>query len=170
MRPTIERLRAALAYEPDTGLLRWRIPRRCRVTGGGRGATVGDIAGSPTRNGGWRVKLDGCEMPAAVAAFAIVEGRWPEGDVDHEDRDRMNNRWKNLRESTRSQNIANAGAFPHSSRYKGVSFDKQTGRWRARIKVKGTLIALGRYSSEEEAHAAYVKAAQEHFGRFARAA
>jgi hypothetical protein len=86
----------------------------------------------------------------------------------NEDADRTNNRWRNLREATRMQNHANRRTFPHSSKYKGVSFDKQTGRWRARIKKDRKLIALGRHDTEEHAHAAYERAARNLFGRFAR--
>lgn len=169
-RPTADRIRVLFVYEPETGLFRWRVKARCRVSGGGRGVQIGDIAGSKSKGKRWRLKIDGQEFPAAVIAVVYMTGLWPSDDVDHRDRDPMNNRWGNLREATRQQNLANMGGFPHSSRFKGVSFDKQTGRWRARIRSNGKLIALGRHSSEETAHAAYLKAAQELFGEFARAA
>lgn len=160
---TVEHLREQLNYDPLSGIFTWRAVRR--------GVRYGEIAGSPVtaKKGGWRVKLDGKEYPAAVLAFFYMTGRWPIGDVDHRDRDRSNNRWVNLREATRLQNHANRGNFPHSAPYKGVSYDKQTGRWRARLRKNGKLIDLGRFDTPEEARAAYVTAARVHFGEFARA-
>jgi hypothetical protein len=156
MRPTADRVREIFDYDPGIGIFRWRIKARGRVRGGGRGIEIGDQAGSPIGNkkkGGWRLKIDRVEYPAACVA---------------RDRDRMNNRWNNLREATRSQNHMNRGNFPHSSPYKGVTFDTQTGRWRASICVDGKLVALGRHDSPELAHQFYVEAARKYFGEFAR--
>ncbi len=170
MRPTPDQVREIFDYNPETGEFRWRIKSRGKVAGGGRGIQPGDPAGSKCSGklGGWRLKALGAEYPAGVVAFVIVKGRWPVGDVDHEDRDRMNNRWKNLREGMRSQNQANRGNFPHSSPHKGVGYDKQTGKWRARIRVSGKLIDLGRFADLEVAHSVYLEAARRHFGEFAR--
>lgn len=167
MRPTAEVIRQAFDYERETGLIRFRTGGRGKIRGGGRGPLPGDVAGCPIRDG-WRIKFKSVEYPAAVIAFVIVEGRWPAADVDHQDRDRMNNRWANLREATRSQNLANTGTFPHSAPYKGVSFDQQTGKWRARIGVNGRLLHLGRFADLEAAHSAYLDAARKYFGEFAR--
>lgn len=55
----------------------------------------------------------------------------------------------------------------HSSRYKGVSYDNNTGQWRAALQVEGETIHLGLYNSEESAAFAYNEAARQHFGEFA---
>ena len=56
----------------------------------------------------------------------------------------------------------------NTSGYKGVSFHKDTGMYRARIMVRGVSIHLGAFRRPELAHAAYCEAAKKHFGEFAR--
>ena len=89
--------------------------------------------------------------------------------VDHIDRDGLNNRRCNLRPATKSQNLMNTVSREGSvSQYKGVSKGRQPGRWRATIKVGSVQIALGQYSTEEDAARAYDVAAVTHFGEYAR--
>jgi hypothetical protein len=45
-----------------------------------------------------------------------------------------------------------------SSNHKGVSFHKQSGKWLARIAIKGKQISLGSYDTEIEAHQVYDEA------------
>jgi hypothetical protein len=52
-------------------------------------------------------------------------------------------------------------------KFKGVTW--HVGRFRASIKVNGRTIHLGRYDTAEQAHEAYVAAAQKHFGKYANA-
>jgi len=97
----------------------------------------------------------------------MMTGRWPVGDVDHEDRDRRNNRWANLREATKSQNQANAGNWAHNtSGFRGVS-RTESGRWRARIMVGKREISLGRFDTAQEAATAREAKAREIWGAFA---
>jgi hypothetical protein len=55
---------------------------------------------------------------------------------------------------------------PCSSRFKGVTFDKQTGKWRAKIRVEGKSHSLGRYADEIAAAQAYDEAARRLFGKY----
>jgi len=45
-----------------------------------------------------------------------------------------------------------------SSGYKGVTFHRQSGKWRAQIKINGKQIGLGYYTTEPESHQIYLKA------------
>ena len=40
--------------------------------------------------------------------FLWVTGEWPEAEIDHKNRDKSDNRWANLREARRPENIANS--------------------------------------------------------------
>lgn len=150
-----------LAYDPATGTFAWLVPPR------------GVAAGSPLRlrdNGNGYLYGTIARRPYAAhrLAFAIVEGRWPV-EVDHRSGDKRDNRWANLREASRGENEANKGLrSDNSSGFKGVGWHKAGGAWRACITHKGRQISLGYHSTPEAAHAAYVRAASEIFGEFAR--
>ena len=86
-------------------------------------------------------------------------------EVDHRDRNGLNNRRENLRACTHSQNIANAD-FPHGvSGFRGVRRNKA--RWQARIKVHQKTTCLGTYDTPEEAARVYDAVARTTFGEFA---
>lgn len=103
-------------------------------------------------------------------AFLYVNGRFPSDQIDHANMDRADNRLVNIREASRSQNGANRGDVGASSGVKGVSWHRHTGRWQVRIGVRGRSIYLGVFDDLDEAKDAYRRAAEEHFGEFARAA
>lgn len=97
-------------------------------------------------------------------------GRWRETrlDVDHINRNPLDNRRCNLRVTTRSQNLANSGGRPtKSSRFRGVSWNAKKARWRAVIKVGGRFIDLGVFPCEEDAANAFNVAAKEAWGDYA---
>lgn len=91
--------------------------------------------------------------------------------VDHINRNGLDNRRSNLRIGTVSQNYAN---FPKKqntkSKYRGVSFLKRIeGKpWQASTTVNGKLAYIGVYKTEKEAALAYNKAAKKFFGEFAQ--
>lgn len=85
-------------------------------------------------------------------------------EVDHRNRDGLDNRRENIRPATHAQN----GANKVSTRVKGVR--KRGNRWEAHISAKNTgrkYRHLGLYDTETEAAGAYNKAALERWGEFA---
>lgn len=91
--------------------------------------------------------------------------------VDHRSCDGLNNRRSNLRVADKSQNQHNKRRPKNNdSGFKGVDFYARDNAWRARIAVGGKRLELGKFDTPELAHAAYVRAAAEHHGDFARGA
>lgn len=89
-------------------------------------------------------------------------------EVDHINRDRLDNRRENLRVATSSQNKFNQGKQANNtSGYKGVSFHKQRGRWVAEIWQFNKKHYLGLFETREAAAKAYNDAALRLHGEFA---
>jgi hypothetical protein len=161
---TAERLCELLAYNQETGEFHWRYVR-------GKGRRPGKLAGSRRRDCYMRIVIDGRRYYAQRLAWFYMTGAWPVAHVDHKDGDPSNNRWDNLREATHAQNIANQRKHKDNPYgVKGVYLMKRSGKkpWVARINKGGKNKYLGYYSTKEEAHAAYCRAAVEKFGEFAR--
>lgn len=89
------------------------------------------------------------------------------GDIDHENRNGLDNRRSNLRPATRSQNIANRAAAAPRSGFKGVRRSSPNGGWTAYIKVRGVHIHLGTFATPEEAARVRDARAVIEFGEFA---
>jgi hypothetical protein len=88
---------------------------------------------------------------------------------DHENVNTLDNRRKNLRKSTVSQNCMNRRKrSDNTSGFKGVSFHRRLGKWQAAIAVNGKDIYLGYFSDRLSAHNAYCEAAKIYHGEFAR--
>lgn len=85
--------------------------------------------------------------------------------VDHIDRDGLNNRRANLRLATRVLNNHNRAGYGRSP-FKGVHLDPRKAKpWRATINNGGTCTHLGYFGSQEDAARAYDEAARERYGQ-----
>jgi hypothetical protein len=89
-------------------------------------------------------------------------------EVDHINRNGLDNRKSNLRFSNRSYQMANSARRKNdtTSKYKGVHWF--SGKWVAQIHQNGKQYYLGRFKDEEDAARAYDAAAIEKFGEHAR--
>ena len=114
-----------------------------------------------------RIKLSDMSW-SLVLMHRVIMGAEPGEEVDHVDRDGLDNRRQNLRLSTRSQNNGNQAKTRGTSRFKGVYWDKGRQKWHAQICLGSNRRAIGRFDSEEEAARAYDAAAVEQWGEFAR--
>jgi HNH endonuclease len=157
--------RKIFSYEKATGELRWMVSL-------GRRAQVGTIAGSINGQGYREVMVGGKTYQASRLIWLIVKGCWPKGEVDHRNLKRSDNRWKNLRDATLSQNRSNCRARSNNSTgFKGVGLpDKKNGKYYPYIQVENRRIRLGGFHTATAAHAAWVAAAKKYRGEFARAA
>jgi hypothetical protein len=154
---SIEHLRKMWRYDPETGLFHWRVARQ-RIT-------PGQPVGVVFRKGYTVVEFEGRSVPAHRLAWFYVTGRWPAHEIDHVNRVRADNRWANLREATKAQNMANS-VTRASSGVRGVCLTR-AGRWKAQITVGGKTRHIGTYDDVESAKLAYACAAVEAFGRYA---
>ena len=162
-RPSISLLRDILRYDEGTGLFYWKVDWSSK-------AKAGDQAMRTKMASGHLVGMvNGVQLYAHIVAVAIKTGEWPVGEVDHKDTDPGNNRWKNLRPATSTENKQNRKVQSNSSSgLKGAFFCKDTGRWRSKIKTPNGMVELGRFDTPEAAHAAYAAAAIKYHGDFAR--
>lgn len=88
-------------------------------------------------------------------------------EIDHANGNTLDNRRCNLRLATPSQNSANRHVTLARSGFRGVTFDKELGMWRASIRHNRKQIYLGSYLTAQEAALAYDREARRIFGKFA---
>jgi hypothetical protein len=94
---------------------------------------------------------------------------FPPFALDHKNGNGLDNRRRNLRPATCSQNGANCGPQRNNaSGFKGVTRHKALGKWQAQITFRGQYRYLGLFANPRLAFAAYRKAAKQLFGEFAR--
>jgi len=108
--PPIELLRSLLDYNPETGDITWRVCRRPRTK-------AGDLAGC-TVQGYRRIGIKNEKTVNCLAhriAWALHYGEDPHPhELDHIDRNPLNNRIENLRKVTPSENNMNRDAYSNS--------------------------------------------------------
>ena len=154
---TQERLKELLKYDPETGDFWWIAERQ-----------KGQYAGTQDKGGYIHIQVDCHRYPAGRLAVLYMTGKWPNGDVDHINKRSDDNRWKNLREATRSQNKANGRKYKNNfSGFKGVCWNARQKKYQGQISCNGRQMYLGYFSSPEEAARAYDKKAVELFGEYA---
>lgn len=87
--------------------------------------------------------------------------------VDHINHITYDDRKKNLRICSNSQNGMNKKIVKNNqSGCNGVTFDKNSSQWRARIGVNQTMINVGRFTYKEEAIHARKQAEENYFGEY----
>jgi hypothetical protein len=151
------RVKELLDYDPKTGIFTWRVYRT-------QYARIGDRAGTIHRLGYRRIGIDGVFYQCSQLAMLWMTGRWPRHSMDHRNHIRDDDRWGNLRQADQSQNSANR-SVGSLGMLKGVF---QSGKkYGAQIVVNRKRIYLGTFVYAKQAHAAYVLAAEKHFGEFA---
>jgi hypothetical protein len=163
-------IRECLRYDPATGQLTWLArPAHHFATQGSannwNARWPGRVAGRPNTDGYIGIHVTYCGIGKCIdahrLAFVLMLGRYPT-EVDHINRIRNDNRWSNLREVTRSENMLNT--CRQLSRSIGVR--KQAGRKRfhayycvrATAETKRRQVHVGMFDTEAEAVAAVAAA------------
>lgn len=156
---SLDDLRSLMVFEESTGFLRWRGYAN-------RMARPGSIAGSVSNLGYVKIKINRRLYAAHRLVWFYVKGVWPNGELDHINGNRSDNRIENLREATRSENCGNSKHKGNATGFKGVT--KVWGGFIAVIMKEGKKSWLGRFDSPEIAAIVYDITALELFGKFAK--
>lgn len=136
----VSAIRGCLAYDANSGLLRWTVRKSQRVG-------VGQVAGYRAAGGYVRVEVDGKSYAAHHIAWLLSTGNWPKQEIDHINGRRDDNRLANLRDVSRAENVQNIDAL-------GVTRTR-SGKWRAQISVGNRKRAIGTFAEHREAVRAY---------------
>ena len=151
-------------------MLTWKMqPPTSRKNIGFNNKCGGKVAGTVGESGYIMIGIGKVYYLAHRIIWKMMTGADPVDQIDHEDTNRSNNRWKNLREAANGPNIQNSKLRKDNmSGIKGVHWDSQHKKWRAVISTNGKSQRLGRFSSiEEAANVIYAARLQMH-GEFAR--
>lgn len=143
--PDKEALSRLLSYDPETGIV-------------SRLARSGPIAlSTKSRDGYVRFNLQGRRYSAHRIAWKMHYGRDPASILDHIDRNRSNNRIKNLREASIYLNALNQDAFDAAG-FRGYFYDANKSCFRLSFRIGLSVRTFGSFRAEAEARAAYVGA------------
>jgi hypothetical protein len=140
--PPLSRLQELLRYDANAGRLRWRVARRGPAVPGALAGTVG--------RGGYRmICVDNVQYRANRVTWKLVKGREPPTYLDHENRNKLDDRIENLRPLTASENSLNAGlSIRNTSGVIGVHpqwVGEHGPYWMAFITVRREKIYLGSF-------------------------
>lgn len=128
-------LKTLMEYNPVTG----DFTRKINWGGSGK---PGDVVGkSSTKSNTYkRVAIKGQTYYLHRLAFLYMEGVIPD-EVDHKDRDRSNNKWENLINTTRIGNSKNKSKLStNTSEHTGVVWIVDNSTWQAKITVEGKVL------------------------------
>lgn len=147
-------------YDPLTGQFRSKVATQ--------GREAGLILGSIGSHGYLSVVVAKRSYLAHRLAWFYMHAEWPE-QIDHIDRNKINNRLANLRACTHAQNNWNKGPVGRAtvSGVKGVVWFKERQKWVARIGFNKKRKTLGYFTSLDEAAVAYQEAVTRYHGVFA---
>jgi hypothetical protein len=142
---------ASVYYDPETGIFTRRTGK--------------PIAAKLTAKGYLRFEVAETTVRAHRLAWFYCYGRWPLGMLDHINRDPSDNRICNLREANASTNNMNKNPAVLSKHgFRGV--EKHNQKYRAGLGFKGRSLKGPSRLTPAEAHADYLRMAQQLYGDF----
>ena len=153
---TYSELNEYLEYNHETGVITWKKKPSNRVN-------VGAEAKKLETNGYVRIGFRRVLYQAHRVAYLLYHGEWPEGDIDHINGNREDNRIANLRVVTTRENGWNRVEHREDGLIPCVLFDKRrkVNPWRTQVHANGRHINVGQFPIKEEAIAARDRALAE---------
>lgn len=136
--PTPEYLRTVLDYDPETGILTWKERTKDMFVQGNRRHSwnsrwAGQSAFRKSEFGYMRGSVNGRKLFAHRVIWAMHHGRWPDGQIDHINGDRSDNRIENLREVDAAENARNHSMHRNNtSGHVGVTWSAMRNKWMVR--------------------------------------
>lgn len=143
---TQEELKTVVNYDPDSGDFTWLLKNSIRVK-------VGGIAGSVVENKKSKksyryITISYGRYRAHRLAWLYMTGEFPKGEIDHINHNGVDNRWCNLRDVTKLENLKNMSAYSNNtSGVAGIYWHKLREKWMAGIKLNGKSKCLGYFDS-----------------------
>ena len=108
----------------------------------------------PKKNGYIRIQIGEKHYQAHRLIMMAFVGE-SEQEVDHIDRNKLNNNFLNLRYCSHSENALNRD---FSDNAKGYSWNITKKKWQAQIMIDGKLKYLGVFDNEHDAHQSFLEA------------
>lgn len=142
-----------LSYNHQTGEFTWL--RRERMA---RRAMPGDRAGTINSHGYVVITISGTKHKAHRLAWRMFHGTEPDGQIDHINGNRADNRIENLRVVTHEVNVHNRRSANRNSRTGLLGASPGKTGFVATISAQGQRHHLGTFATPEAAQAAYKKA------------
>ena len=145
---------SSMLYEPDTGLLRWMPDKKFIKKNDGE-----PLGCSDGQKGYLLVYITACGKSRGIRAHRLAwllhYGDWPDGQIDHINHVRTDNRICNLRSVCHVENHKNRSLRKdNTSGYSGVSYSSRQDRWIGSFQADGKKIHVGRFRTADEAGAA----------------
>lgn len=138
-------LKQLLTYDTITGIFKWKYAVS-------RNIHINDIAGYVGFDGYRKIGIKGKSYLAHRLAWFYVYGYFPENEIDHINRNRDDNRIKNLREVSIKCNRRNVDNLRNNtSGVKGVYFHQEKDKWLATITNNRKQRSLGYYDNFDDA-------------------
>lgn len=148
-----------LSYDPDSGQFIWINPSSVRMTGK-RAGTVNNL-------GRRQIKVKGKIYKEHRLAWLYVYGEFPALDIDHIDRNPLNNRIHNLRLATKTQNCYNREKPARGyNPVKGVQFEPRSGNWVSYGSHQKKRIHIGTFENIELAELVSSEFREKYHGEF----
>jgi AP2 domain-containing protein len=102
-------------------------------------------------------RRDGKRFQVRMHRVVLGLTAWNPTQVDHRDRNKLNNQKANLRLANPAQQRQNVDAIGGRSQHRGVTFDPKRNRWVAQGFLDGKNHHVGRFKTEEEARLAAIE-------------